>query len=152
MRARYLAPILLVAVVAKLQMFFPALASRIVPDATWAGALSVVLTAAGIAFAIWARFTLGRNWSGNVTVKEGHELLRRGPYALARHPIYSGALLAILGTSLAVGTVRAVLLVVPLVFVLRFKMRNEEELMAGEFGEEYAEYRRRVKGLVPFVW
>jgi protein-S-isoprenylcysteine O-methyltransferase Ste14 len=152
MRARYLAPIILIAAVVELQMPFPGLASRIVPSATWVGALSVVLTASGIAFAIWARFTLGRNWSGTVTVKEGHELVRRGPYAFARHPIYTGVVLAFLGTSLAVGTVRAILVVVPLVLVLRFKMRNEEEFMSGEFGEEYAEYRRRVKGLVPFVW
>ena len=152
MRARYLAPIVLIAAVVELQMPFPGLASRIVPSATWVGVLSVVLTASGIAFAIWARFTLGRNWSGTVTVKEGHELVRRGPYALARHPIYTGVVLAFLGTSLALGTVRAILVVVPLVLVLRFKMRNEEEFMSGEFGEEYAEYRRRVKGLVPFVW
>ena len=152
MQARYLAPIILIAAVVELQMPFPGLASRIVPAATWAGVLSVVLTAAGIAFALWARFTLGRNWSGTVTVKEGHELVRRGPYALARHPIYSGVVLAVVGTALAVGTVRALLVVVPLVLVLRLKMRNEEEMMTGEFGEEYAEYRKRVKGLVPYVW
>ncbi|HXO16554.1 MAG TPA: isoprenylcysteine carboxylmethyltransferase family protein, partial [Candidatus Dormibacteraeota bacterium] len=60
-----------------------------------------------------------------------------GPYALVRHPIYTGVALAILGTSLAVGSARAVFIVVPLVLVMRFKMRNEEEMMAGEFGEAY---------------
>jgi protein-S-isoprenylcysteine O-methyltransferase Ste14 len=152
MRGRYVGAAILVVVTAQIGLRIPALASRIVPDAAWAGVLSVLLTASGIAFALWARFTLGRNWSGTVTVKEGHELVRRGPYALVRHPIYTGVALAILGTSLAIGSARAVFIVVPLVLVMRFKMRNEEEMMAGEFGEEYAEYRKRVKGLVPFVW
>ena len=57
----------------------------------WLGLLMVV---AGLAFAVWARVHLGRNWSGTVTVKENHELIRSGPYAIVRHPIYTGLLLA----------------------------------------------------------
>ena len=59
------------------------------------------MVAAGIAFAVWARHYLGRNWSGTVTVKQDHELIRSGPYRLVRHPIYTGLLLAILGTAVA---------------------------------------------------
>ena len=70
------------------------------PAVSWTG---VALTAAGIAFAFWARFTLGRNWSGTVTVKEQHELVVRGPYRIVRHPIYTGFTLGMLGTALVVG-------------------------------------------------
>jgi protein-S-isoprenylcysteine O-methyltransferase Ste14 len=64
----------------------------------WLGLLMVVL---GLAFAVWARAHLGRNWSGTVTVKEDHELIRTGPYGIVRHPIYTGLLFAILGSAVA---------------------------------------------------
>ncbi|HEY2518283.1 MAG TPA: isoprenylcysteine carboxylmethyltransferase family protein [Polyangiaceae bacterium] len=118
------------------------------------GAVSVGLTALGIAFAIWARFTLGKNWSGTVTVKENHTLVERGPYALVRHPIYTGLLLAFFGTFLSLGThpVRLVLGVAALTFALRAKMATEERFMLDQFGEAYVDYRRRVRSLIPFVW
>ena len=72
----------------------------------WVG---VLLTAAGVAIAFWARWHLGANWSGVVTLKEGHELIRTGPYRTIRHPIYTGILLALLGTAVAVGEVRGLL-------------------------------------------
>lgn len=61
----------------------------------------------GLLLALWSRFVLGRNWSAAVTVKQGHSLVRNGPYAIVRHPIYSGFLLALLGTAIARGTVGA---------------------------------------------
>ena len=73
----------------------------------------------GLAFAVWARVHLGRNWSGSVTVKEGHELIRTGPYAYVRHPIYTGLITAVLGTAIASGTVRALLGLVIIVVSLR---------------------------------
>ena len=122
------------------------------PYAAWLGPLSVVLTAMGIGFAAWARFTLGRNWSGTVTLKEDHELVQRGPYGLTRHPIYSGAVLAAVGTVLAIGTLRTLLVIPLLVVVLRLKMGVEERFMSEHFGAAYGAYRERVKGLIPFVW
>jgi protein-S-isoprenylcysteine O-methyltransferase Ste14 len=116
------------------------------------GLLSVAVTALGIGFAVWARFTLGRNWSGTVTVKKDHELVQRGPYAISRHPIYSGAVLAVLGTVMAFGTVRAALVVPVVVVAFRMKMAVEERFMTEQFGAAYADYRQRVKGLIPLVW
>jgi protein-S-isoprenylcysteine O-methyltransferase Ste14 len=149
-RVRYLVPALAGAAVLTLRL--PFLGDRWLPDAPWVGALSVALTAIGVAHAAWARLTLGRNWSGTVTVKEGHELVQRGPYALTRHPIYTGALLAFAGTVIGVGTARALLAIVPVVLALRGKMRLEERFMTEQFGEAYTAYRARVKALVPFVW
>lgn len=125
---------------------------RLVPEdflfAAWVG---LALTALGIVFAIWARLCIGRNWSGRVTIKEQHELIQGGPYAIVRHPIYSGFLLAILGTAMIHGEVHA-FMALPLAAVgWTFKLRMEESFMTQQFGAAYADYKRRVKALVPFV-
>ncbi len=119
---------------------------------SWVGyGIGVALTALGIAFAIWARAILAGNWSGTVTVKEDHALVRRGPYALVRHPIYTGMLTAFAGTTLCVGQWRA-LVALGLIFVALWrKLRLEERWMTETFGEAYAEYRKTTPALVPFV-
>jgi protein-S-isoprenylcysteine O-methyltransferase Ste14 len=114
----------------------------------WVG---VALTATGIAFSIAARAWLGGNWSGSVTLKQGHELIRNGPYALVRHPIYTGMLLALFGTCLVVDRWRALIGFVILVAGLIYKMRVEERFMAEQFGDAYARYRAEVPALIPFL-
>jgi protein-S-isoprenylcysteine O-methyltransferase Ste14 len=127
------------------------LARRFLPHApaiAWGGA---VLTAAGCAFAIWARLLLGANWSGRVTLKQDHQLIARGPYAIVRHPIYSGFLAGLLGTAIALGEWRG-LAGLALAFLGWWtKSRAEEAFLAEHFGAHYAHYRRRVKALIPFV-
>jgi protein-S-isoprenylcysteine O-methyltransferase Ste14 len=114
----------------------------------WAG---LALCAAGIGFAIWARHTLGRNWSGNPTIKEGHELIEAGPYRVVRHPIYTGFLAAILGTYIGGGRVRELIVLVLSFVILWFKLRVEEGLMTRQFPEAYPAYKARTKALIPFV-
>ena len=109
------------------------------------------MLAAGIAFAVWARHYLGRNWSGTVTVKQDHELIRSGPYRLVRHPIYTGLLLAILGTAVAFGEWRGLLAFALLTGSLLLKLRVEERFMGESFPNEYARYRAEVPALIPFV-
>lgn len=109
-------------------------------------------TLAGVAFAIWARVTLGANWSGMITVKEGHTLVRRGPYRFVRHPIYTGLLAAFLGTALTLGSVRSLLALPLLAFGFWLKSLMEERFMAEQFGEEYLRYRHEVRALVPFLF
>lgn len=125
---------------------------RFLPDSDVLRWLGFLVTVAGLGSSIWARFSLGRNWSGTVTVKHDHELVRKGPYSLVRHPIYSGLSLALLGTVLAIGEVRG-LIALPLL-VLEFKRKSllEERFMIEEFGAQYVEYRDEVKALIPFVW
>jgi protein-S-isoprenylcysteine O-methyltransferase Ste14 len=113
--------------------------------------IGVALTALGIGFSIAARAWLGSNWSGSVTLKEGHELIRGGPYALVRHPIYTGILLALFGTALVVDRWRALIALAILVAGLLYKMRVEERFMMEQFGEAYARYRSEVPALIPFV-
>jgi protein-S-isoprenylcysteine O-methyltransferase Ste14 len=116
--------------------------------AHWLGLLMVVV---GLAFAVWARVHLGRNWSGTVTVKEGHELIRTGPYGLVRHPIYTGLLLAILGTAIAFGEWRGLLALVFLTVAFLFKLRREERFMSENFPNDYPRYRAEVPALIPFI-
>jgi len=119
---------------------------------TWVGyGIGVSLTAAGIAFALWARAVLAGNWSGTVTVKEDHALVRRGPYALVRHPIYTGMLTAFAGTTLCVGQWRALVAFALILGALWRKLRLEERWMTETFGAAYAEYRKTTPALVPFL-
>jgi protein-S-isoprenylcysteine O-methyltransferase len=120
---------------------------------TWTIAwIGLGITCVGIAYAIWARFTLGSNWSAKPMVKEGHELIVRGPYALTRHPIYTGLLLAATGTGLAIAEVRSAMSILLLLGAMLIKIRQEERLMTETFPEQYPVYRQRVKALVPLVW
>lgn len=129
-----------------------ALARQIIPQTPAAANLGLALTLAGLAFALWARFALGRNWSGTVTIKRDHELVRSGPYAFVRHPIYSGFLLALLGTIIVRCTLGALVGLGVIVAVLRLKSLTEEAFMLEQFGSQYTDYKRHVKALVPFVW
>lgn len=122
---------------------------RLIPDTPKVGVLAVMLTAAGIGFAIWARFYLGDNWSGAVSVKVSHQLVRTGPYAWVRHPIYSGILLAVFGTSLLKGKVSGALATALFWLGFWIKSRMEERFMVTTFGEEYVEYRQQTGALVP---
>lgn len=123
--------------------------SRIVPRGPAIEWLALALTVAGIALAIWARFYIGQNWSSAVTVKVGHELIRSGPYGWVRHPIYSGILLALIGTALARGTVDGVIAIAFFYTGFWIKGRMEEEFMQKTFGEQYVEYSRTTGAVVP---
>lgn len=118
------------------------------PAAPWPG-LAVQL--AGLAFAVWARVALGEHWSGTVTVKEGHELVQHGPYAVVRHPIYLGLLVAFLGTALLVGDARGWIALACAAAAVAIKVPVEERFMARTFPDAWARYRERVKAILPFV-
>ncbi len=122
---------------------------RFLPPGPWVETLGIAITAAGLLFTIWARTYLGRNWSGTVTVKVGHQLIRSGPYRWVRHPIYSGLILATIGTAIVRGQVRGIVAVVLLWIGFVMKSRIEERVMAATFGSEYEEYSRTTGAIVP---
>lgn len=127
------------------------LAWRFLPESSGLSYTGLALTFCGAALALWARILLGRNWSASVTIKQDHEIIRRGPYKLVRHPIYSGFLLSTLGTALAFGELR-VLFGIGFVFLgFWLKLRTEETFLAEEFGSPYVQYRQETKALIPFV-
>jgi protein-S-isoprenylcysteine O-methyltransferase Ste14 len=125
------------------------LGARFLPDTTIVYWLGLLIVFAGIAFAVWARTHLGRNWSGTVTVKENHELIRSGPYGIVRHPIYTGLLLAMFGTAIVSGEWRGLLAFCFLTVAFLFKLRREERFMEESFPDTYPGYRAQVPALIP---
>ena len=108
----------------------------------------VAIQAMGAALAIWARVLLGRNWSGIIDIKAGHQLIRSGPYRLVRHPIYTGLLVMYLGTAVVTGEWLALPGVVAAMLAYARKIGLEEAALEAAFGEEYAVYRRDTRPLV----
>jgi protein-S-isoprenylcysteine O-methyltransferase Ste14 len=115
-------------------------------EVIWFG---VGLTAVGVALAIWARWNLGSNWSDKVVLKVDHELIRRGPYRYLRHPIYTGVLLAVAGTALTIGEWRGVVALVLLGTNYFVKATKEEKILAANFGEAFADYKRQTGFFLP---
>jgi protein-S-isoprenylcysteine O-methyltransferase Ste14 len=110
-----------------------------------------ILCIAGLGIAIWARRTLAGNWSSNVTFKQGHELIKTGPYRFARHPIYTGLLLMAFGTALANGRISSWLGLLLFFNGFWIKLKMEEAVMLQHFPDQYPAYRKEVKAIVPFV-
>jgi protein-S-isoprenylcysteine O-methyltransferase Ste14 len=131
------------------QSWFPALNLRFMPMKFWVAEVSMWATILGAAFAIWARFHLGKNWSGEVTIREDHKLIRSGPYTYIRHPIYTGMLLALAGTALAIGEYRALLGFAIFAVGLVLKARREEAMLAQEFGPSFEEHKKLTGFFLP---
>jgi len=152
-RAMHLGPMFLAAALLWApRMDVLALDARLVPWAAWQFWAGAALTAAGLAFTVWARRHLGRNWSAIVTLKQDHELVTSGPYAWVRHPIYTGLLAGFLGSAIALGQWRGLLAVALFYAAALRKYRLEERWMRERFGVAYDAYRARVKALVPWLF
>lgn len=125
------------------------LGRRFVPESSSLRDLGIFLTFAGAGIAIWARYSLGQYWSARVTLKVDHRLIRSGPYAYVRHPIYSGLLLAMAGTALVIGEWRALIAVLIAILELSRKAAKEEALLATELNDDYQDYRKHAGFLTP---
>jgi protein-S-isoprenylcysteine O-methyltransferase Ste14 len=145
---------LVLAVVAVLTLKGSVLASHwnraVLPHTMGLGILADLLVLLGLVIAIWARVTLGGNWSARVTLKEDHELIQRGPYRIVRHPIYSGLLVMILGTAILAGQASGFLALFICFLGFWIKSRQEEKLLTRHL-PGYQEYKARTKGLIPFL-
>jgi len=118
----------------------------------WGTYLLALVTVFGISFTWWARIHLGRFWSNAITHKEDHRIIDTGPYGMVRHPIYTGLIIAILATGIAVGTWTALLGALFICFGEWQKARMEEGFLSVELGQEaYRSYSRRVPMIVPFL-
>jgi protein-S-isoprenylcysteine O-methyltransferase Ste14 len=129
----------------------PWISGQLLPDVAARYWLASALVALGLGFTVWARVHLGRNWSGTVTQKEGHELIRSGAYGYVRHPIYTGLLAALLGSAIALGELRGFLGVLIVLGALWRKLRIEEGFMRELFPGQYERYMAEVPPLVPFT-
>ena len=119
------------------------LTARFVPASTWIYFVGVLIVAAGLGFTVWARIHLGRNWSGTVTLKQGHEFVRSGPYRYVRHPIYTGLLAAFAGSALARGELRGIVAVAIAFAALWRKLKLEERWLGEAFRRELRALSRR---------
>jgi len=113
-------------------------------------AAGAVLCVVGLAGAVWARTTLGTNWSGRPAAKTGHELVTSGPYRVIRHPIYAGMLTMMLGTTFIAGA-PGLLVLVAFSAIVAYRVRVEERIMEQLFPDTYPEYRKRTRALIPFM-
>ncbi len=113
--------------------------------------VGIILCIAGLSFAVWARLNLGRNWGTPMSLKQGHELVTTGPYRFVRHPIYTGILLALVGTAAVVGLFWLLMVLVVGTFFV-YSAKTEERLMMQTFPDAYPAYRRRTNAMIPFVW
>jgi protein-S-isoprenylcysteine O-methyltransferase Ste14 len=139
---------------ALLLIFFPVrgLNQRFLPDLLFIKVFGLAIECAGIALAVWARRILGRNWSGEITIKADHELVRTGPYGVIRHPIYTALLAMYAGTAIVSGHMHALLgLAVGIIAYLR-KTHMEEANLVNAFGEKYNAYREDTWALIPRVY
>lgn len=127
-------------------------ARSFLPNSDLTGAIGLLLVFLGVAFAIWARLQLGGNWSSAVTVKQGHTLIRGGPYKIVRHPIYTGLLLAFFGVALIVGELRGLFGLGVLFLSFWMKSTMEERFMVEQFGADYRQYQQQAKGLIPYIF
>jgi protein-S-isoprenylcysteine O-methyltransferase Ste14 len=112
---------------------------------------AAILCVFGLGFCLWARAVLGRNWSGTVTLKQDHELIVRGPYRLVRHPIYTALLAMLMATAIEQGHIAGMIGLVFVFISFWIKSTDEEEVMLGQFSDQYRAYQLRTKRLVPFV-
>ncbi len=117
----------------------------------WRAALGLVLFALGLAFAIWARMAIGRNWGTPMSQKDEPELVTRGPYRFVRHPIYSGILVAGVGTAVALSWLWMIAVALAGVY-FAYSATVEERYLSEQFPDTYPVYRRSTKMLVPFIF
>jgi protein-S-isoprenylcysteine O-methyltransferase Ste14 len=117
----------------------------------WRTGSGLVLFALGLGFAIWARIHIGRNWGSPMTQKDEPELVTSGPYHLVRHPIYSGILVALAGTAVALNWLWLTAVVLAGVYFI-YSATVEERYLTDQFPDDYSVYKRSTKMLVPFIF
>jgi protein-S-isoprenylcysteine O-methyltransferase Ste14 len=122
---------------------------RVVPPSSYLATAGLALTWIGIGLALWARWHLGANWSGRVTIKQGHELIRTGPYARLRHPIYSGLDLATIGTGMVFDRWGCVIGFALVITGYWIKARKEEAMLAARFSDSFREHCQQTGFLFP---
>ncbi len=127
------------------------LTAVVLPHTLWTDIFADILGLGGMVFTLWARITLGRNWNLYPSLKEDHELIVRGPYRYARHPIYTGFVSMLLGAVIWYGTAAGLVCFIACFLGTWLKLSQEENLLTQHFGEDYRLYKMRVKAIIPFI-
>ena len=130
----------------------PGLTQRFLPDVVALSAAGLVIQAASIALAVWARRYLGSNWSGEVRIANGHELVRSGPYGFVRHPIYTAVVGMYIGTGLVSGQVHALVALALMMLAYWRKIGLEERALADAFPADHERYRDDTWAWIPGLY
>lgn len=118
----------------------------------WICVVGGAVTVSGVALAVWARLNMGALWSSSITLKDDHKLIRSGPFALVRHPIYAGLVFATVGGIMQSQTLLGTVAGLVVVSLILLKLRREEGFLLAEFGDAYKRYAAETAGMLPFVW
>jgi len=148
---RAIAIILAILLLAIPQLPIPLISLRFLPVGELFFWIGLLITISGLGFSVWARSKLGRNWSQEVTIKDDHQLITDGPYALVRHPIYTGLIFGFIGSSIALGEIRGLISDLLVFAVLLYKLKLEDKWLMEQFGDPYKRYCKKVAALIPFV-
>ena len=105
----------------------------------------------GLVVSILGREYLSSNWSGKVIIQEKHDLVKKGPYKIIRHPIYSGVIVMMIGSSVIIGNIICFIWLIFCFFGLFKKSKQEEELLVSKFGEDYEQYKKETKMIIPYI-
>ena len=149
--ARFAGVRLAIVVLILLLLRLGGLRGHTVTDTPWRLGAGLALFLLGLALAVWARLYLGRNWGVPMTRKEDPELVTTGPYRSIRHPIYTGIILAMVGTAVAISWYWLVAAVVLGGYFVH-SAAAEERYMAERFPDTYPAYKRSTKMLIPFIF
>jgi protein-S-isoprenylcysteine O-methyltransferase len=125
---------------------------QLIPRIMFIRIIGAVFTITGLAFTLWARFYLGSNWDAFISLRLHHKLVRTGPYAIVRHPLYSGFIIALVGSALNFGHLRSFIAATMVILAWVYKSGLEEIFMREHFGMEYDQYCHKVKRLIPKIW
>jgi protein-S-isoprenylcysteine O-methyltransferase Ste14 len=130
----------------------PGLTGRFLPDTLTTAAIGLGTQLAATLFYFWSRTYLGRLWSGQITIMQGHHLVETGPYRLLRHPLYTGVIGMFVGTAIVSGQYHALLGIAMCIIAYARKIPMEEAALRAEFGEAFEEYRRKRWAFIPWVY
>jgi protein-S-isoprenylcysteine O-methyltransferase Ste14 len=122
-----------------------------VPHSNLVGIIGLSICVSGAVIACWSRYLLGANWSLSVQEKESHELIQQGMYKIVRHPIYTGLLLLFTGNAIIVGDYRGIIAVGIVFISFWWKLKKEEKVLSAIFKQQYTDYQKKTKALIPFL-
>ena len=122
-----------------------------VPHSNLVGIIGLSICVSGAIIACWSRYLLGANWSLSVQEKESHELIQQGMYKIVRHPIYTGLLLLFTGNAIIVGDYRGIIAVGIVFISFWWKLKKEEKVLSAIFKQQYTDYQKKTKALIPFL-
>lgn len=101
----------------------------------------------------WAFKSLGEYWSPHIQIKDDHQLIKKGPYGLVRHPVYLSRIINVIGIPLITNSYYTLFLFLPInLFLVFFRIYTEEKLLTEKFGEEYIKYKEETNALIPLLF